>query len=302
MSSNSFGGPNIPEIVEHYQGLLERFHHGAPRLAVPAFMVERPGHFDSNGSEMTRSWLFQQWNRIAVAGRVVRLVVVEGSVRALRPDWTTCQQWVNALTACRNSGQKLYGYVPVNGGNRAVADVTAEISQWNTNVGTYLDGIYLDEGPTSCAPHVAANYRAYSQAVRGLGLGLFILAAQWPGYPDTWLQQLDPDFVQLWEEGVVPYRTQYGALDYCIAQRPVIPPPRWWTQVGYGARRIHTVNDCGDAAVMQQLLGEAFDKFALTVWITRARVDPQLGSVYDELPPYWDDMVNLINSNPGVGP
>jgi hypothetical protein len=297
---SGFGLPNIPEMVEELKGFIERWQHGLPRLAVPAFMVEQPGHFDSNGNEMTRDWLFQQWNRIAVAGPAVRLVVIEGSVRALNPNWTTYQQWVNAFTACRNAGQKLYGYVPVNGGNRAVADVTAEIGQWSTNVGTHLDGIYLDEGPTSCAPHVAANYRDYSQAVRGRGLGLFILAAQWPDHPDPWLRQLDPDFVQLWEEGVVAYHTKYGALDYCIPQRPVIPPPRWWTQVGYGARRVHTLNDCADAATMQQLLGEAFAVFVLTVWITRARVDPQLGSVYDELPPYWDDMVNAIKSNLGV--
>ena len=47
---------------------------------------------------------------------------------------------------------------------------------------------------------------------------------------------------------------------------------------------------------MRQLIPDALAKGARTVWITRARQDPQLGSVYDELPTYWDEMVAFIGT------
>jgi hypothetical protein len=34
-------------------------------------------------------------------------------------------------------------------------------------------------------------------------------------------------------------------------------------------------------------------RVAATVWITESRKDPVLGSVYDQLPPYWSDEVAL---------
>lgn len=294
---------------------------GRPALAVPAYMVERPGHFDSSGAEMTRQWLFDQWARIAAAGKAVRVVVVEGSVQGLDPAWATYQQWVAALDACRSAGQQVYGYVTAAGGTRPPAQVAAEVAQWQTHVAGHLDGIYLDVGPTTCDAQVAANYAAYVADIRGRGLNVFLLAAQWPddemdaaGNPNPWLRQLDPNFVQLWEEGVNAYRNQYGALDYCTTLN-VIPPPDWWTDLlrwfpvalpgpqskmdlGHSTRRIHVVNDCADVATMRQLVTEIAARGARTMWVTKARQDPVLGSVYDELPAYFDDMVTAVRDLP----
>lgn len=293
---------------------LDRIIFGRPALAVPAYMTEQVGRFDSNGEEMTRAWLFRQWARIAAAGSAVRVVVVEGSVRGLQPSWATYQAWINALDACRTAGQQVYGYVPVNGGQRPPSDVANEVQQWKTNVGGHIDGIYLDEGPTSCNPSVATNYRQYSAQIRGLGRRLFVLAPQWPdntsnaaGQLDPWMRSLDPDFIQLWEEGVTPYETHYGALEYCSTQN-VIPPPSWWTDryswlllpgppssSRHSVRRVHAINDCLDAATMRKLIPEAMTKGARTVWITHAPKVPILGSVYGELPTYWDDMVAFVH-------
>ncbi|SFT55425.1 Spherulation-specific family 4 [Geodermatophilus amargosae] len=292
--------------------LMSRLVLGTPALAVAAFMVERPGRVDSTGREMTRAWLFDQWARIAEAGSAVRVVVVEGSVRGLRPDWTTYGQWTAALDACRAAGQQLYGYVPVTNGTRPLAEVAAEVTQWQANLGSRLTGIYLDEGPVSCSPAVAASYRGYAQHIRSLGLRVYPLAPQWPddatdaaGVSDPWMRQLDPDFLQLWEEGVDAYLNRYGALDFCDTQN-LLPPPAWWTALwgwqpgvrvfGHSARRVHTINDCPDAPTMRQVIALAIQRSARTVWVTRARQDPVLGSVYDELPPYWDEMVAFIRT------
>jgi hypothetical protein len=60
--------------------------------------------------------------------------------------------------------------------------------------------------------------------------------------------------------------------------------------------RVHAINDCTDAATMRQLINESLGKRAYTVWVTNARQDPQLRSVYDELPFYWNDMVGFIRT------
>jgi hypothetical protein len=39
----------------------------------------------------------------------------------------------------------------------------------------------------------------------------------------------------------------------------------------------------------------AMNRGAATIWITEAGHDPLLGSVYDQLPPYWDDEVALCS-------
>jgi hypothetical protein len=320
-SSGIVRQPLIPQLVRYcpldwLSRLIDRVVYGVPKLAVAAYMTEKPGKYDSAGAQMTRGWLFDQWARIAAAGAAVRVVVVEGSVRGLNPGWATYQQWVTALDACRSAGQQVYGYVPVAGGTRPPADVATEVQQWSTNAAGHIDGIYLDEGPTSCDPQIGDNYRVYAQDIRNLNLRLFVLAAPWPdngtvrGQPDPWLRRLDPEFVQLWEEGVAAYRMHYGALDYCSTLNVLTPPP-WWTDpwrwfpaygkgsnapisptsFGHSARRVHAINDCPDASTMRQLIPEALSKGARTVWITRARTDPVLGSVYDELPLYWDEMV-----------
>lgn len=301
---------HVPEWLLHW---MEGVVRGKPALAVPAYMVEDPGKLDSAGNAMTRAWLFQQWARIAAAGKAVRVVVVEGSVRVLQPGGPTYNDWVKALDDCRAAGQHVYGYVDAQHGKRPPADVANEVQEWKNNFGGHIDGIYLDNGPISCDAQVAAYYRTYSQHIRTLGLRLFILAPQWPddatdaaGQPDPWLRSLNPDLIQLWEEGVTEYRMKYGALKYCTTQ-DVEPAPSWWTDTRgwlpggppsfrHATRRVHVINDCADAATMRQLIPEALAKGARTVWITKAGKHPLHGSVYDQLPTYWDEMVAFIGT------
>lgn len=76
----------------------------------------------------------------------------------------------------------------------------------------------------------------------------------------------------------------------------VLPPPGWWGQPYYRRRRhVHIINDCPDADTMRQMASLAIQRQAYTIWITTTREDPDLGAVYDELPPYWADEVKFFH-------
>ncbi|GAA3788769.1 hypothetical protein ACFS5L_15940 [Streptomyces phyllanthi] len=295
-----------------------------PRMAVWGYFPFDGRVIDADGTHADWDWAMKQWDRVAGAGAVVRLVVADQLYS--RIDLTTAagpgqRSAVRAkFDACRAAGQLVFGRVYVAGGKlrvgpeaalledplrpgRKVPAVADQINAWQTLFEEHIDGIYLDSGPVDCTDPqrpgsvigIPDNYAGYAHAVRQQSYKLFIQVAQFPdnepGRP--WVQRLGADFLEIWEAGVLLYRTRFEARDAC---RPDVSPgvPDWWKPAkGLRWSRVHVINDCRDADAMRSIakLAVGDQRVAGTVWITRSRQDPNFGAVFDVLPPYWDEEV-----------
>ncbi|MFI9152426.1 hypothetical protein [Streptomyces sp. NPDC053367] len=298
-----------------------------PRMAVWGYFPFDGRLIDVQGTHADWDWAMKQWDRVAQAGAAVRLVVadqpysrldLQTSVGAGRRDEARAK-----FDACRDAEQLVFGRVYVAGGKlglgavgtqlddplrpgRQVPAVADQIDAWRRLYGDRIAGIYLDSGPADCTdpavpgsvPGIPENYAAYGRAVRQLGYFLFVQAAQYPdSQPSQWLRSLQADFLTLWEAGVLPYRSKFQARDAC---RPEQSPgvPGWWDPgPALRWRTVHVVNDCRDAETMRSVAELAVgERNARTVWITRSRQDPNLGAVFDVLPPYWEDEVGFFRA------
>ncbi|MEU7730178.1 hypothetical protein AB0B78_33905 [Streptomyces sp. NPDC040724] len=299
-----------------------------PRMAVWGYFPFDGRVIDATGTHADWAWAMSQWTRVALAGGAVRLVVADQPYSRFDVGTALGDGRRNdarqKFTVCRAFEQQVFGRVYVAGGRlglgtvgtllddplkpgRKVPAVAEQIDAWRRLYGDRIDGIYLDSGPRDCTdpanslhvPGIPANYESYAQAVRQLGYKLFVQVAQ---YPDNqpgkaWVRGLGADFLELWEAGVLPYNSQFRARDAC---RPNVDPgvPSWWTP-GPSLRwgMVHVINDCLDAATMQSVAKKAIaERAAGTVWITTSRQDPNLGAVFDVLPPYWDEEVAFFRA------
>lgn len=269
------------------------------------------------------TWAMAQWDRVARAGRVVRLVVIDQAYSQF--DLGTADgpghraQASARFDACRSGGQLLFGRVYAGGGKvplgqagqtfddplrpgHQVSGVSDQIEAWRRLYADGIDGIYVDSGPTDCTdpsvpgaePAIPDNYASYVSTIRMLGYRVFVQAAQYPDNQpgNSWLRHLGADFLQLWEGGVAPYTVKFQAIDACHPDRPGAVPD-WWDP-GPVARwsRVHVINDCRNVDSMRTVASVAIGaRGTATIWITLPRQDPSLGVVYDILPPYWDDEV-----------
>ncbi len=290
-----------------------------PRMAVWASFPFDNRVLDTDGQHADWAWAMQQWDRVAQAGRAVRLVVADQSYSridpAVPPGGSRLADLTGRLAACRSVEQLVFGRVYVGGGKlplgsvgqkfddplrpgRQVPGVADQINSWRQSTAE-LDGIYLDSGPTDCTnpaipgsePDIPQNYRAYSGALRSHNYMAFIQAVQ---YPDEqgWLQGLDAHFLELWEGGSAPYSTKYQAKDACHPDHDPIVPSWWDPGPSLQWSRVHAINDSRDADGMRKMANLAIDKRgARTIWVTRPRQDTTLGTVFDLLPPYWADEV-----------
>jgi hypothetical protein len=275
------------------------------------------------------TWAMAQWDRVARAGRVVRLVVVDQAYSLIdlaTADGPGRRDQVQAkFDACRAGEQLIFGRVYVGGGKvplgqvgdrfddplrpgHQVPGVLGQIDAWRAHYGHGIDGIYVDSGPTDCTDPsipgadttIPGNYASYVAAIQVLGLGyrVFVQAAQYPdNQPNSpWLRRLGADFLQLWEGGISPYTVKFQAVDACHPDRPGAVPA-WWDP-GPASRwsRVHVINDCRNVDAMRTVANVAVNaRGAATIWITLPRQDASLGAVYDVLPPYWDDEVAFFD-------
>jgi hypothetical protein len=274
------------------------------------------------------AWAMAQWDRVARAGRVVRLVVVDQTYSLFDLTITGgLGQRAEAgarFDACRAVDQLLFGRVYAGGGKlplgqvgqrfddplrpgRQVPGVMHQIDTWRRLYGDRIDGIYVDSGPTDCTDPavpgaetvIPVNYGAYVSAIRMLGYRVFLQAAQYPdSQPDTpWLRRLGADFLELWEAGVSPYTLRFQARDACHPDRPGVVPDWWDPGPAFRWSRVHVINDCRNTEAMRTVANLAVgSRGAGTIWITLPRQDPNLGAGYDVLPPYWDDEVAFFES------
>ncbi|MFD7874404.1 hypothetical protein ACFV5G_09850 [Streptomyces sp. NPDC059766] len=232
---------------------------------------------DSGGTRADWDWAKAQGDRFTQAGVVVRLVVADQPYSLFDPgtDGSKSRRG-NALDkfiACRNAEQLVFGRVYVAGGRlglgsagtllddplkpgRKASGVADQIEAWFSLYPGQIDGIYLDSGPVDCTDParpgrvagIPDNFPSYVQVLRQSGHGVFVQVAQ---YPDSqpgnpWVRGLNADFLELWEAGVLPYRSQFQAWDAC---RPDTSPgvPDWWTREPPPRwSRVHVINDCRD--------------------------------------------------------
>jgi hypothetical protein len=286
---------------------------------------------DSAGTKADWAWAMSQWDRVVAAGPVVRLVVVHEDYSRFDISTPTGQTRISDVSSkigdCLGAGQLVFGRVYVAGGKlplsspggalvndplqpgRKVPPVEEQIEAWVFSYGPgELNGIYLDSGPTACTdpnkpfsePGIRDAYRSYAALVKAAGYDhLFVQASQHPdndpGLP--WLRELNPNpaFFEVWEGAMLPYRTQFEAKDPC---RPGTSAgvPAWWDP-GEDERwsRVHAITDCTDAPKMRSIVDLAIrERGAGTIWVTRSRLLPGLGRVFDVLPSYWEDEVALF--------
>ncbi|PJJ06566.1 hypothetical protein BX264_7105 [Streptomyces sp. 2333.5] len=299
-----------------------------PRMAVWGYFPFDGRVVDADGTRADWDWAMRQWDRVAQAGAVVRLVVADHPYSRIDPGTAAGEARRSdaraKFAACRDAEQLVFGRVYVAGGRlglgavgtllddplrpgHKVPAVADQINAWRSLYGDQIAGIYLDSGPVDCTdpvrpgsvPGIPANYAEYRPLVRQLGYKLFIQVAQFPDNqpPGPWLPALVADFLEVWEAGVLPYRSRFQARDAC---RPNANPgvPAWWDP-GAALRwsRVHVVDDCRDADAMRSVAELAVhERGAGTVWITTSRQDPNLGAVFDVLPPYWDDEVAFFRA------
>lgn len=308
-----------------------------PRLLGPRMAVWASFPFDNrpltpagSGTAVPADWdwAMGQWNRVAQAGPVVRVVVVDQPYSLL--DLTTTvgldrrAEASAKFGACRAVDQLLFGRVyagggklPLGGGGQKFDDplrpghqvpgIADQVEAWRKLYGDGIDGIYVDSGPTDCTDPtvpgaeiaIPGNYRAYAAHIRGRRYKLFLQAAQYPdSQPQTpWLRDLNADFLELWEAGVSPYTLKFQARDACNPDRPTAAPAWWDPGPDLRWSRVHVINDCRNAETMRTVANLAItSRGAGTIWITLPRQDPNLGAVYDVLPPYWADEVAVFES------
>jgi hypothetical protein len=306
-----------------------------PQLLGPRMAVWAAFPFDSRlltpagSSPPVRAdwtWAMAQWDRVASAGRAVRLVVIDQPYSQLdlsSPDGSGHRDQARAkFGACRASEQLLFGRVYAGGGKvplgqpgqkfddplrpgHQVPGVRDQIEAWRSLYGDGIDGIYVDSGPTDCTdPAIAdaeagipGNYADYVTLIRRHGYHIFVQAVRYPdSQPNSpWLRRLDAAFIELWEGGIFPYATRFQAADACHPDRPGTIPD-WWDPGAIGRwSRVHVINDCRNADSMRDVANMAIvSRGTSTIWITLPRQDANLGAVYDVLPPYWDDEVALF--------
>ena len=296
------------------------------RMAVAAYFPFDNRVLDG-GTRADWSWAMAQWDRVAQARQAVRLVIADRAYSGFDLDTQEGQERTitmqNKFAACRAVEQLMFGYVyggegkiprgapgercqdPLNP-DRQVPCVGDQIDAWHQRYGDQIDGIYVDSGPRDCTDPakpgsntaIPSNYRDYVNRIRERGYLVFLQAAQYPDNQpgNPWLQNLGADYLNLWEGGVLLYRAQYQALDFCDPEQPGIGVPGWWDP-GLSLRysRVHVIDDCRDAEMMRQIAQLAIEmRGAWTIWITGPHPESNLGSVFDRLPPYWDEEVSFF--------
>ena len=293
-----------------------------PRMAVWA-SFPFDGRTIAPGVSADWAWAMRQWDEVAKAGSVVRLVVADQPYSRLSSSTSEGQnrlgEFRSKIDACHAAGQLVFGRVyaaggklplggpeesfddPLNPGHQ-VPSFVAQVDAWRTRWGDQLDGIFVDSGPTECTdpavpdsdPTIAGNYMRYVGAIKGRGYRVFVQALQHPDSQpgNPWVRNLGADFLQLWASGVTAYRSGFTAIDPCQAEAPPEVPGWWDPGELFRWTRVHVVNDCRDVDTMTKILDLAIQKRgAGTIWVTVPRRDPSLGPVFDTLPPYWAEQV-----------
>jgi Spherulation-specific family 4 len=129
-------------IAVDAQGVLP----GSIRMAVPAYFPPGP-----------------EWQRVIAAAPTVGMVVINP---ASGPGPATNPQYAQVIAQARAAGIVVLGYVSTNYGQRAEADITADINAYYDQYS--LSGLYLAEGPMeSDCTTLEPEYRRLVDVAKG---------------------------------------------------------------------------------------------------------------------------------------
>jgi hypothetical protein len=217
---------------------------GSVRMAVPAYFVPGP-----------------EWQRVIAGAPTVGMIVFNPNSG---PGTATDPGYTSVIAQAQAAGITVLGYVATNYGQRAEADITADINH-------YYDfykpsGIYLAEGPmdTDCTA-MEAMYHRLSDAVRARDSGAYLAVGT--RYCPTYIFFFDlmVQFARNWTE----YQTDYA-------------PPSWMP-AGSPERFCHFVNAVPESDA-SRALSLAITNGAGWVFVTD-QTDPNPWGV---LPSYFD--------------
>ena len=127
--------------------------HGAVRLVVPAYYAPGP-----------------DWDRIIAASDVVGMIIFNPNSG---PGMTTDPAYTSAIKKARDAGIRVLGYVATDYGQRAEADINADVNG-------YYDlyqpsGIYFAEGPMEAdCTTLEAEYRRLTSLARTRAQGTYV--------------------------------------------------------------------------------------------------------------------------------
>jgi hypothetical protein len=233
---------------------------GTVRMAVPAYFVPGP-----------------DWQRVIAGAPAVGMIVFNPNSG---PGTATDPAYTQAIAQAQAAGITVLGYVATNYGQRAEADVIADIN-------SYYDfykasGIYFAEGPmdNDCTS-MEAMYHRFADAVRSRDAGAYLAVGT--RYCPTYIFFFDlmVQFARNWTE----YQGDYAPPDWMPANSP--------------QRFCHFVNSV-PASDVSRALSLAVTNGAGWVFVTDG-TDP---NAWGALPSYFDaelDAIKAIQSPPVSG-
>lgn len=170
-------------------------------LLVPAYFSP-----EQNGSD---------WQRLAqAAGRAPLAVVANvNSGPGAASDWSSA--WTNAFAAVQAGGGRVIGYVPTDGGTRALSAVLSDIQTWWARY-PRLDGIFIDDMAQSATPAALSYYGSIARNIRASHPQALIVANPGGVFDQAFLQNDTADVY-------VRAENRASTVD---AQKP----PSWMTQ------------------------------------------------------------------------
>ena len=221
---------------------------GSIRMAVPAYFAPGP-----------------EWQRVIAAAPTVGMVIINP---ASGPGASTDPQYAQVIAQARAAGIIVLGYVSTSYGQRAEADVVADINSYYNLYS--LSGIYLAEGPmqADCMP-LEAQYRRIADAAHARNAQYLAIGTH---YCPTYISDLMVEFAMSWS-------------DY---QSYVVPS---WMPSGSPERFCHFISDV-PAADAGAAISRAIANGAGWVFATdRSEPNP-----WGQLPVYFDAELQAIRS------
>jgi hypothetical protein len=223
---------------------------GLPRLIVPMYSYPGP-----------------EWERVLAAGPTVGMMIANPSDGPGTGD----PVYQQAIARAQQSGLMVLGYIATSSGQRASAEVLADIQAYYDLY--HPSGIYLSEGPldADCAAS-ESTFLAYAQAARLRDPQAFVAIGT----------RSCPSYIYFSDLIVLFARAQ---ADYDLFQ------PADWMPARSPDRFAHLVSEVpGDA--LEATLRKALGLGAGWIYMT----DDVLPNPWDQLPSYFDQEVAIVST------
>ncbi|MCX7088969.1 MAG: hypothetical protein NTV00_13070 [Methylococcales bacterium] len=241
-------------------GLLLAFDANAIVILTPAYFYPSSDPKDSFWDEMT------------VAAQTVSVTAImnpnDGPGTAVNSDYT------NAITAFRSAGGKVIGYVPTTYGQRAQANVLADVGRYTSFY--KVDGIFLDE--MSNDPNNVGYYQSLYNSIKTdpSSASYSIFSNPGASAPEGYVGTADV---------IVTYENQTNYANYT---------PDSWAEKYSADHFAHLLYNVGTAAEMQASVALAAGRNVGYLYVT----NDTLTNPWDTLPSYWNAEASAVSAVP----